>query len=249
VDARPLPAPIREIVVPVDDDPIDIEADVLGYADGQSFMIEYIDSKGRASSRRITVYSIQGGRSGVPSLFARCHERQNTRQFRVDRITCCIDYSGEIHDDVPRFLMENFGMAISSARAKETETGVVRWQDIIASVRPDAILLSALSRADGKVKTVETNEIVDYLAKQAEREDVFLSDREITSIESYVKRLRPTDESIGRSLEQMMEIGADRVRGFLVAAVKVVEADEIRHPEEIALLNEMSMELIGTGLV
>jgi hypothetical protein len=134
VDARPLSLPLREIVIPIDDDPVEVEVDVLEYADGQCFMIEYVDSKGRGSSRRITVYSIQGGRSGIPSLFARCHERQSTRQFRVDRIKCCIDYNGEIHNDVPRFLMENFGMAISSAKAKETEADLSLWP--CASSRP-----------------------------------------------------------------------------------------------------------------
>jgi hypothetical protein len=155
VEARPLQQPIKPIVIPPQDDEIDSDADPLGSAEGQSFMIEYVDSKGQSSRRRITVYDIVGGRAGIPCLRARCHERNATRQFRVDRIRCCIDFDGEVHDDVAKFMAETFGMPILVAQSRATAETEDRWSSIVAFLRSDAVLLAALSRVDGAVKSSE----------------------------------------------------------------------------------------------
>src|SRR5690606_19646165 len=105
VDSRPLgPPPVAPSLPNEDVDEPGKQS--LGFAEGQSFAIEYVDAAGRPSSRRITVYDIQMTSSGVPCLYARCHERGAMRSFRVDRIKYCIDYDGEVFDDVPAFLHE-----------------------------------------------------------------------------------------------------------------------------------------------
>lgn len=88
----------------------------LGTAEGQSFEIEYCNSEGVHSDRRITVWGLKEGTSGIPMLVARCHKSNKTRTFRTDRIECVIDNSGEVHEDVPAFLHDTFGMPLEIAR-------------------------------------------------------------------------------------------------------------------------------------
>lgn len=248
VEARPLHQPVKRIIIPLHDDVGDAETDLLGHAEGQSFMIEYIDTEGQASRRRITVYDIVAGHGGIPCLRARCHERQATRQFRVDRIQCCIDFDGEVHDDVPEFMAETFGMPLWVARLKETEESKDRWTSIVALMRNDAVLLSALARIDGTVKSSEVDEAVDHLARIIEKNGIFLTEAEVYAIKAYIRRLRPNSDAISRSLMGIRNVGADHVQRFLITAKKVIEADAILHSSEITLINDIARDLIGIEL-
>lgn len=242
---RPLPSAPVAVELSADDDAAEPVAESLGYAEGQSFMIEYEDSRGRRSSRRITVYHLEVGRGGVPSLFAKCHERQAMRQFRVDRIRTCIDYSGEVHEDVAAFLLENFGM--TQSYAKRSESGE-RWRGILARSRHPATLLCAMSHADGHVAEVETQTIVAFLARECEREDIYLETAEEQALARYVHRLRPTEDSIDRALNHVAEQDPRSVQRLLLAIVDVMDADGKRHPAERRMLNDLSIEITGAPL-
>ncbi|WP_442582708.1 WYL domain-containing protein [Mesorhizobium sp. ASY16-5R] len=248
VEAQGIPEAPVVVALPDNDDPIDTEAKFLGYAEGQSFAIEYIDSSGNNSSRRITVYNIIAGRGGAPSLFARCHERRQMRQFRVDRIQCCVDYNGEVHEDVPRFLFENFGMSLSTGRIIVDKHADKRWAEILASVRDEVVVLAALSHSDGSVVTSETTAAARYQARKIEAAGILLSDQEIASLGSHVRRVRPTVEAIERALASMLNLEVVALQKFLNAAIQVIDADGKRHPEEMALLDRICIDLTGTSI-
>lgn len=249
VERRPLPKTPRAPSVQYEDDPDDQMAQQLGYAEGQSFAIEYVNSKGEASLRRITVFSLVQNSSGVPALMARCHERNATRQFRVDRIKSCIDYDGEVCEDVALFLHENFGMAHQMASRREATDDLARWPEIREVVRPDAIVLVALSRADGLVLKSEIDIAVTYLALLAERGDMHLTTPEISCLETMVRRLRPGPPTIELGLNALSDASPKRIRSLLMTAVEVIDADGFRHPEEIKLVNTLAREMIGVDLV
>lgn len=248
VEARPIPTAHRPAVIPDVDDP-DHDGDILGYAEGQTFMIEYVDSKGQPSARRITVFDIISGAAGVPFLRARCHERKATRQFRIDRITCCIDYSGEIYDDVPAFLSENFGIAASLASARADDQISEEWDSVISTIRADATLLSAMAKADGEFSESELLIIVDHLAGRVEKRVKFLSPREIKALSAYVRRLRPSVEAISRAVNSITDEGPRRIEQVLRAKVDVMDADGHRHEEEIIFLNRIANEFIGVSII
>lgn len=86
------------------------ESTELGYAEGQTFGIEYVDARGRPSTRQITVWDIQASSAGDILLYARCHKREAMRSFRVDRIKAVIDIDGEIHEPPDQFLADVFGI-------------------------------------------------------------------------------------------------------------------------------------------
>lgn len=248
VSSRPLPAPPRPVILVDDDDAEDQVVRSLGTAEGQSFMIEYVDSAGRPSTRRITVFGIEVGRGGVPLLNARCHERNAQRQFRVDRIRCCIDYSGEVHDDVAAFLVDSFGMDASLAQRRADADADARWRDMLDLVRDDAVVLAAMSQSDGLMHRSEVAAIVRHLVAIVERSGVLTDEADAERFVAHVGRLRPTRAAIARALDGVARQDAGHVERLLRAAVSVLDADGRRHPAEMTLLDGISRELTGVGL-
>ncbi len=240
------PSPLLIVLPEVDEEPVR-RAENIGDAEGQSFLIEYVNSAGKPSTRRITVWSIVGGTNGIPSLLAHCHERKAQRQFRVDRIQCFIDYDGEVFDDVPLFLEQNFGMALPVS-TKRADDGA-RWAGILNSIRHDAVLLAALAKSDGKVRPEEIEVETDYLASLAERTGVMLDDGDIASIRRFAGRLRPSEEAIMRALNALTAEGETRTKRLLMAAVRVIDADGKRHEKELAMINAISLDLTGVEIL
>lgn len=249
VDGRPLPVSPVPVALPDDDDPVSAALDHLGYAEGQSFAIEYVDSSRRASTRRITVWGIVGSAGGVPSLLAFCHERKARRQFRIDRIQCFIDYDGEVHSDIPRFLFDNFGMSLEIAAGRDRDEREQRWKHILEAVREEAVILAALARSDGHAVAEEVEIATDYLGRLSEANGMMLDEAEIAGIYRYANRLRPTEEAIRRALNGIANLPPRHLQRLLLTAVALIDADGKRHDAEVSLVNEIAMELTGMAVV
>lgn len=249
VSARDLPPPPLEVVLPPSDDAEAADVQEVGYAEGQTFMIEYRSATGEISRRRITVHNIGLSTSRVPILSAFCHERKARRSFRVDRIVCCIDLNGEIFEDVPRFMAESFGMSPGLAAAHEDQDERDRWGAVRNFIRPEAILLAAMTRSDGIVRNVEIETGAEILALSAERAGHMCDELICDLIGRYLLRLRPSEEQIGSAIERIAERAPDEIKRILIAAARVMDSDEDRHPQEIAVLNAMARELIGANIL
>lgn len=249
VEERPIWPASHPVSLPSADDEPEPDGEFLGDAEGQTFMIEYRDSRGLSSRRRITVWHLaQSAQNGIPSLYAKCHERNAMRQFRIDRIICCIDYDGEVHTDVSRYLSESFGMSMALA-SKRLPAEQDRWERIISTIRTDATLLAAMARCDGHTAQSEVEAILVYLATIAEEDGEMLSPAEISKLDHYLARLRPTSKSIAKALEAATTYSPRRLEKLLVAAARVMEADAKRHPAEAKLINIMALELLGITLI
>lgn len=246
VESRPLPPPPRPVVIPASDDETSNEGEA-GFAEGQSFMIDYVDSAGRPSRRRITAHKIGVSSSGIPCITAQCHERNALRTFRVDRIVCCIDYDGVVHDDVPKFLADNFGTAFAVA-TRRPPPDVERSEKILNTVWADSVFLAAMMRADQRVRAIEMETAADYLAQAVERSGLMLTPEEIARLGQRLKRQRPSIQTIMRAIAAMQEYGPERIKRTLIAAARVMECDGERHPREAALLNALAVELLGISL-
>lgn len=248
VDSKPLPPIVRGSVLSEDDDSYDRDTETLGYAEGQSFIIEYCDSKGHRSLRRITVYSLVAGAGGVPCLIARCHERKATRQFRIDRVASCSDFDGVIYDDVQAFFVENFGMSAQAAATGMDKAGEERWGRILDSVRSDAVILACISRADGSVDPREVEVIQRHIGLVAERAEGMLLDTELLALDRYVKRLRPAEAAIVRAIDQLRSRGAAHIQRLVRSCVDVMDVDGRRHAAEMSAINSLSQELLGASV-
>lgn len=248
VESKPVFPPPRAIELPDVDEEAEGSGGEIGYAEGQTFMIEYVDSQGRRSRRRITVWHIEAsGRDKVPALYAKCHERNAMRLFRVDRIAACIDYDGVVHEDVPAYLSESFGMSLPLASAKEDQ-GERRWNLIVGTIRAEAVLLGAMARCDGHMVASEIEAILSHLVKRVERKGPMLTDSDILRLDQFLSRLRPTARAIASALTDAGELSPEEIKHLLIAAARVMDADEVRHPAEVRLLNLAARELLGTPL-
>ncbi len=243
--------PIDSAILPVElpsDDAAELSGDELGWAEGQSFMIEYTDAAGQSSRRRITVFQLQRGSDEIPLLLATCHEREATRSFRVDRIGCCIDLDGEVHENVADFLADAFGMSDSWTRTSAIYKGR-RWDEIVAAIGADAVLLAAMARIDMRSVKAEKTVAMTNLHNRLERANITLDNDEQVRLERFVSRLRPDVEAIRRAIEEIGSRGAEEIKLALLASARVMTADGKRHPREVRLLNVMAMHWLGRKLL
>jgi uncharacterized tellurite resistance protein B-like protein len=243
---RPLPSAPRPVRLPEDDDVDTDQSETMGSAEGQSFMIEYVDSKGRASARRVTVWSIIAGAGGTPCLYAKCHERNAMRQFRVDRIRSCIDYDGEIFEYVPHFLQENFGMSIGASTASLRDD---RWIDILDAVRADAVLLACVIRSDGSVHDAEIEAAFQHILWVAESAGRMLDELQQAALKRYLARLRPTENALSSAMDAIQDGSSRRVERLLKACVTVMNADGRRDPREAQAINGIAKQIIGVSIM
>ncbi|MUO84020.1 WYL domain-containing protein [Agrobacterium vitis] len=246
MEARPLPQPPRPVLLPDEDAIVLDQSETMGDAEGQSFMIEYVDSKGRASARRVTVWSIIAGSGGVPCLYAKCHERNAMRQFRIDRIRSCIDYDGEIFDDVPVFLHENFGMRVVASNIPQRDDA---WIDVLDAVRADAVLLACIIRSDGSVHASEIEEAFQHILWVAENSGRMLDDLQHAALKRYLSRLRPTEKAISLAIDALHDNSPRRVERLLKACVSVMNADGKRDPRERLAINGIASQVLGVSIL
>lgn len=246
VAARPMS--FSGISFRIHDDEPDITEDDYGLAEGQTFVIRYVGSSGEESVRPITVFSIEAGAGGAPVLKARCHVRKTTRAFRVDRISECIDYDGEIHTDIAAFMVANFGMHPALAQLVVDETSARRWSSLLAAVRPVAILLASVMRADGEVVRDEIGECLDCLSAIAERQGVEPTKIDMIALRRYLLRLRPGEHGILNALDEVASLGPDHSRRVLSACARVMDADGERRSEEVLLISAIAKGILGVGL-
>lgn len=230
--------------------PLD-EADI-GYAEGQSFVIEYVDAKGCFSRRSITVWSIALGRDGVPVLVAQCHHRHAQRTFRVDRVKAAIDLiDGEVHEPPAQFFVECFGMSELAAKrtGRRGITGSTpndRWTALRNRIKPAAHVLSALSHSDGLSRVCERDVAMQFF--DALEPGVIGHGVSVDKVRKYLQRLRPNRQTIADALDDLERWNPDEIIALLSAGQTLIEADGILTPEETALLDAISVELIGTPI-
>lgn len=247
------PAPIP-VLLPDFDSPesfINEEEFGFGAREGQTFMIEYVDARGQASARRITVWNISAGSAGIPCLVARCHERKAQRSFRVDRIRAVIDLDGEVHDDVVAYLRERVGLATSLAAlaAAQNSEDDRAWVAMRAAARPAAILLAGVSLSDGVKHPVEVEVAAAFCTRLCERRDFTPTGATLAAFRRYLKGLRPDREMMLGAMDRIQTEQPDEIIAVLRAARDVVEADGHLHAAEIGMLDDICRELTGVGIL
>ena len=225
----------------------------IGYAEGQTFGIEYLNAKGEMSQRRVTVRNIKMGKS-CPLLQAYCHSSEKFKAFRVDRVQSVFDCDGEIFE-VGDFLYENLGIPKSyledeNVKAIAPLDKFVAEKPMLTLVTKDsAALLVALAMCDGYMCENERDLIVRYLVNLIERNQGFLDAHGVNYIQKYVNRLRPSEDCVLRELENVYSIDPIEKNKFLQACSDVVKIDGTVTPSEQDMLADFSCELTGVTLL
>jgi len=240
----------EQIVATLDPSGADTE---FGYADGQSFIIEYVDSEGQPSTRRIAVWGIQRGTQGVPVLAAICHERQAARSFRIDRIKAVIDYDGTMHEPPANFFAEVFSMAMDAASRTQFSPSISEEEKVFHGqiwqvVRQQAKLLARLSHSDGCMTPAEISVIVNYLAGKCANAELVLGRRELDWLHDNVARLLPDETAPEQNLKQAFDLQPKEIEELIWACWAIVQADGEIDKAEVQLLNEICVEFTGHSI-
>lgn len=219
-------------------------------AEGQSFAIDYVDHAGHPSHRRISVWAVERNPEGVPILLARCHERQATRAFRVDRITAVTDFDGTRREPLARFFLETFGFLWPrDARPAAVSAEDARWDRIRDVSRRSGVgLLAALARADHMIRAAEVDEMRRYCESACVDKGLDLTGTESERLAAWLSRLRPTQETVEADLDALFENDPQTIATVLRAGLKVVSADGALHEREAAMLDGFCFALTGRRL-
>ncbi|WP_454915713.1 WYL domain-containing protein [Xanthobacter sediminis] len=250
----PLYANAGAIVLPTDDphDEIAGHAGDNDPAEGQSFAIDYEDHAGNLSHRRISVWAVQRNVEGIPILVAKCHERQATRAFRVDRIKAVTDFDGTRREPLSRFFFETFGFTWpkDAIIVPDAEPADARWDRIrTIAGRSGVVLLVALALADGDLGAAEVEEIQFFCERACTAAGLDLSGGERERLAAYLCRLRPTEESVEAALDTLMASERAAIAGLLKAGLRVIGADGVLNEDEALLLDSFCLTLTGQGLL
>lgn len=236
------------------------EEEDLGYAEGQSFIIQYTDAKAQVTTRRITVWGLKLMPDGVPALVATCHERNATRTFKISGIREAYDYDGVSCGSVPEFLEETFGMAPDlarlSAQAAEIEnqsTPELRKFDALKSAKQIARengthLLWCLANSDGDFHPSEHDCVLNYLLNDIGISGIYLTEADLKKLQKHLLNLRPTGKTIDRSIEFARGFDDYQMHRFLAACLAVIQADGEVDETEKQAINTISFELVGEML-
>lgn len=223
-------------VVPDDDGP-DVADDaprvIQAGVSGVTLAIEYRDSRGAESRRRVTLIRLRVDAAGNNILDAFCHERRALRTFRFDRVRAIIDLDGEVHTDPTAWLVAVLGV-------------VPPWMPDIRApgathrrlAGPGALFLVALSRADGQLVVDEAMEILNYMTERADLDGVETTGEDAVALAKWIPTLRPTRDQVEEAARALDLAPAIERRLLLRAAVRVMDADGVQHPAEFAMVLE-----------
>jgi len=228
----PIPDGFRACIPFEDDDEVGSDvgdgtsvADEIGVALG----INYVDSKGNQSSRRISVRTV------IPHhddylIRAWCYERLGPRCFRAARIKQIIDLStGEVFDK-PIEILERIALIYETEIGSREGAAV----QILRQARPALNVLVFLARCDGEFHSSEEDVVIHYLLKR-----FFELDFDEDVVLQHISRLHPDPEVYRKSVNRLVWEGQDEVRTVLEYAVKLIEADGTITSEEANFVAEL----------
>ncbi len=193
---------------------------------GRSFVIQYSDSKGRASERQIMCRSIAVN-GDVTYLHAYCYVRNSVRMFRAERIVSVIDTeTGEIHEPGASFLA-SFLPNTESKAPYRYGLSPQQFGDFNAALN----VLAFMARCDGEWHELETEAIIDFAAAYWLRTEIIAPLDEVEVLR-HISRLAPTGEVFWVSLHRCREnpVLAGIIRRHIAA---LIDADGQHHEKEL----------------
>jgi len=234
---------------------------------GTTFAIEYRDSKGSESLRRIAMRHLVRKSDGRLILSANCYERNALRHFRFDRIISIVDCDGVVHDPIrffedelqsnvteymkpnaesPEQFADQNAKALKRKKNQTPPSGATNLSEKPGVAqrrvcRDGLRILAAIGRCDGDFHKSEISAIVDYVIEEADHEGFSSSTQDRKALTGYVMRLRPDTQILDKCIVKISGQPKDKMLRFLKAAECVIQADGQEHPAEIELLQHISV--------
>lgn len=232
---------------------------------GQLVVIQYRDTYGQFSERRITIRSIDSRPDGRTYLRSWCHERRDWRSFRVDRIVTMADArTGEIFTDPCVFLAAELGVDVPNQAEPTIATPAhsgppapshqpnleppreasdrTKARRAIEPIMDDLRVLTFLARIDGKFRAAEKAIIADYVMTRIELPAV---DR--AWLEGFVGRIASDTDAYLASVKALDWSSRPLVEGMHAALTKVADSDGVRHAGESEIIGFFERALHSLG--
>lgn len=219
---------------------------------GHHMMIEYADSTGSPSRREVIVKTLKtNGERAL--LLTYCLDVADFRTFRYDRIHCVIDADGEVHETQAYFdklgvtSRTLYGDLPPEERPKTARRSSAQRRPDRPAFGVDQMriawggmnMLAALSLADGTMHEAEVAVIVDYIVRRAAVEGVGSGENDRSVIAAAIRRLYPSSETIDASCAAISVESRENQVMFVRAAIKLVDADGVRHEAEMNILEKI----------
>ena len=187
---------------------------------GWSLFIDYVDSRDNESSRRITLIRCESRLGAVPAMAAYCHEAEDYRLFRIDRIrSMALCGTGEVVDPVTHLaLLRDTGLPF-----------------INRGMLTVATILLFMARCDGHHHPDEWAAIERGLERYALHFDG--SDADISATMEKARSLAPDATDFANALIALTKTPAESrkpVAAMLISLCgAMIDADGRHTPEEI----------------
>lgn len=203
---------------------------------GRALMIEYVDSRGARSKRRITVHGCRP-QAGDALILAYCHERRAARHFKASRMRSVVDLAtGEIFDDAA-LIVTNFGLLAADA-ASELKGPTKALFD---KYRPGINILLFLARCDSEHPS-ETQVILNYLDYGADNPDT-----DWEAVERLIGRLTVDEAAFESSIARLLDRSPDELERVGRFAATLIAADGAVSEAEVTFGEELSAALSLLG--
>lgn len=212
---------------------------------GTNFLLDYEAADGAASRREIIVRKVERA-DGVLRVGAVCLLRKTTRSFRVDRMRGLVHgRTGEIIDDIPGFFGKlappEADPAPRVAPARRQPLSPLRLDRVQrdalrAQVRPAAIALMYMARADHDLAPQEIAVIADLIADARAHLHLPASAADAHLLQEMTALL-PTGNLLTRALRTLS--GAEFPKDLPARLTRMAKADGHSRPEEVAAYGEI----------
>lgn len=222
-------------------------------AEGQTFVIAYVNGQGAESRRRILVRALKRTSDDRILLVARCTETRKEMHFRADRIKHCVDINGEVHDQPAAFLADVFNLDPVEAGllAAEGFTPPVHLPpaDTVYSLLRrqlghDLTLMAAMAESDGQISMIEADAILNFVRRRSDLFGIDLDETRVRKLLGFVRRVRPTADQIRVSLDEIGERSPQAQLDILTACRDLMLADGEIHASEAWLLDQICEGLV-----
>jgi len=224
-------------------------------AEGQTFVICYLNGEGTKSTRRITVRALKRTSEARILLLARCAETKKEMHFRADRIKYCMDINGAHYEPPAPFLAEIFSLDPVDAGLlaaeeftkpenwppKDTVFGLLRQQ-----LAHDLTLMAAMAESDGQISATEADAILQYVRHRADQFGIEVDEDRARKVLGFLRRLRPTESQIRAALDEIGDRPPKAQLDILKACTEVMIADGEIHAHEAHLLDQIRGDLQAT---
>lgn len=105
--------------------------------------------------------------------------------------------------------------------------------------------MAAMAESDGQISMIEADAILNFVGRRSDLSGIDPDETRVPRLPGCVRRVRPTEDQIRGSLDEICERSPQAQLGLLTACRDVMLADGGIHASEAWLLDQICEDLVG----